>query len=132
MSSILDEIFEGNLDGLVMKDEVGLGHKGNLGTASLGKFGAGVALLKDKVSTFELLALSGKENVSFKLLLDGLGEFDGLLLFEFLEGEFINDGLPIGHRFHTGYGIVIDTDDGATAVTVGEGFAHNLAVHADR
>lgn len=131
MSSILDEILEGNLDGLVVQNKVGFGHKSNLGTASLGKFGAGIALLEHEVSTFELLALAGKENVPFKLLLDRLGEFDHLLLFKFFEGEFINDGLPIDHRLHPRNGLVIDADNGRTAVSVVEGFAHDLAIYAD-
>ena len=131
MSSILNHKLKCNIDGLVIKDKVGIWNESNLCTTSLGGLWAGVALLEQEVSTFELLALAGKEDITLKLLLDRLGEFDGLLLLEFCEGEFVNNGFPFGHRLQTSDALILDIDIGIAPVSVVEGFAHNLAVHAD-
>ena len=132
LSSILDENLEGIFEGEVVDDEVSVQHKGNLGTARLGEFGGRVALLEQEVSAFELLALAGKDNVTLKLLLDGLGEFGILLLAEFRKGEFVHGSLPLAGGKKVCDLLILDVDEGRTPVTVVLGGANGLAVEADR
>lgn len=132
LSSILDEYFKGHFEGLVVNDKVNIPHKGNLGTARGGEFWGRVALLEKEITAFKLLALAGEDNVTLKLLLDGLGEFGILLLAEFRKGEFIHSSLPLADGKKVTNLIVLDVDEGRAPVTVVLSRANGLAVEADR